>query len=225
MNARILVFARAPEPGRAKTRLIPALGAEGAARLQGALLDDALTRARAAGPIAIELWGTGTDPDGILRRAAARHGASLHDQCDGDLGRRMHAALDRATTRGVPAIALGTDAPGLTSAAIARAGALLESADAVLAPALDGGYVLLGLQRCDSALFEDIEWGTERVLSVTRARLDALGWRRAELPPQWDLDRPEDLDRLAALGQPWCDYLAARPGKEPLNPGTTDEHR
>jgi rSAM/selenodomain-associated transferase 1 len=200
MRAAILVFARAPEPGRAKTRLIPALGANGAARLQAALIDDTLARARAASPAAVELWGTGDDPDGFLAAVAARHGATLHRQVAGDLGVRMHTALERSTAEGRPAIALGTDAPGLAAAAIAEAGARLETADVVLAPALDGGYVLLGLHACDPALFSDIAWGSEQVLATTRARADALGWTRAELALQWDLDRPDDLARLADLG-------------------------
>ena len=74
MNVRIVVFARAPVPGRAKTRLIPALGPEGAARLQAALLEDTLQRARAAGPAGLELWGTGDDPHGWLPAAAKKVG-------------------------------------------------------------------------------------------------------------------------------------------------------
>lgn len=203
MNARILVFARAPVAGRAKTRLIPALGAAGAARLQATLLEDALGRARAAGPAALELWGTGEDPEGALSAAAARHGAVLREQCPGDLGVRMHAALSRATADGTPALIAGTDAPGLTTADIAQAGQALVDHDAVLAPALDGGYVLLGLWRAPGTLFTGIEWGTQRVLQATRARLDELAWRVHELPFQWDVDRPEDLARIQALGGHW----------------------
>ncbi len=207
MNARIVVFAKAPVAGRAKTRLIPALGAEGAARLQAALLEDALQRARAAGPAGLELWGTGDDPEGWLPTLAARHGASLHEQCDGDLGARMHNALARATADGTPALIIGTDAPGLTAAAIEQAGDNLLRHDAVIVPALDGGYVLLGLRQAPTALFTGIDWGTDRVLAATRARLRALAWRFDERPAAWDVDHPEDLERVRALGGHWPAYL------------------
>lgn len=207
MNARILVFAKAPVAGRAKTRLIPALGAEGAARLQGALLEDALQRARAAGPAGLELWGTGDDPQGWLPALAARYGASLHEQCDGDLGARMQDALARASADGAPALIIGTDAPGLTAAGIAQAGDSLARHDAVIVPALDGGYVLLGLRQAPDVLFSDIEWGTDRVLAATRERLRALAWRVDERPAAWDVDRPEDLERVRALGGNWPAWL------------------
>lgn len=207
MNARILVFAKAPVAGRAKTRLIPALGADGAARLQAALLEDTLRRARAVGPAGLELWGTGDDPEGWLPAAAARFGASLHEQRDGDLGARMQDALARATADGAPALIIGTDAPGLTAASIEQAGASLAWHDAVLVPALDGGYVLLGLREAAVELFTDIDWGTDRVLAATRARLQALAWRVDERPAAWDVDHPEDLERVRALGGHWPTYL------------------
>lgn len=207
MNARILVFAKAPVAGQAKTRLIPALGAEGAAHLQAALLEDALQRARAAGPAGLELWRTGDDPEGWLPAIAARYGASLHDQCDGDLGARMRYALGWATADGAPALIIGTDAPGLTAARIARAGESLARHDAVIVPALDGGYVLLGLRQAPDALFTDIDWGTDRVLGATRTRLRALGWRVDERTAAWDVDLPEDLERVRALGGHWPAYL------------------
>ncbi|WP_070987827.1 TIGR04282 family arsenosugar biosynthesis glycosyltransferase [Halofilum ochraceum] len=215
MNVRIVVFAKAPVPGRAKTRLIPALGPEGAARLQAALLEDALQRARAAGPAGLELWGTGDDPQGCLPAAAARHGASLRDQCDGDLGARMQHALACATADGTPALVIGTDAPGLTPARIEQAGESLARHDAVLVPALDGGYVLLGAHAAPAELFTGIDWGTDRVLAATHARLRTLGWRVDERPVVWDVDEPEDLERVRALGGHWPAYLDGYQGAEP----------
>ena len=203
MKARVLVFAKAPVAGRAKTRLIPALGAEGAARLQEALLEDALRRARAADPPLLELWGTGDDPDGLLADAARRHGAVLREQCAGDLGVRMCTALAAATADGESAVILGTDAPGLGGDAIREADRLLAGHDAVLGPAGDGGYVLLGLHRAVDSLFSGIDWGSAHVLTGTRARMRELGWRHAELATGWDVDRPEDLERVAALGGHW----------------------
>lgn len=207
MNARILVFAKAPVAGRAKTRLIPALGAEGAARLQAALLEDALQRACAAAPIGLELWGTGEDSAAWLPQAAARYGASLHEQCSGDLGARMQGALARATADGTPALIMGTDAPGLSATSIEQAGASLARHDAVLVPALDGGYVMFGMHMAPAELFSDIDWGTDRVLTATRERLRVLDWRVDERPATWDVDRPEDLARVRALGGRWPAYV------------------
>jgi hypothetical protein len=85
----------------------------------------------------------------------------------------------------------------MTADYLARAFALLDGgADAVVGPAEDGGYVLLGLRRMDKRLFEDMAWGTDRVLDQTRERLAVLGWRWQELETLWDVDRPEDLERL-----------------------------
>lgn len=210
MNATLLVFAKAPVAGRAKTRLIPALGLDGAAALQAALVDDTLARARAAAPRALQLWGSAETEDPALADAARRHGASLFAQPAGDLGARMRAALARATADGPPAIVIGTDAPALDADAIASAGALLAGHDAVLGPADDGGYVLLGLHRAEAALFEGIDWGGGGVLAQTRSRLQRLGWHWAELRSRWDLDRPEDLGRLRQLGPQWQRFLSER---------------
>ncbi|MDX1609475.1 MAG: TIGR04282 family arsenosugar biosynthesis glycosyltransferase [Halofilum sp. (in: g-proteobacteria)] len=205
--ASILVFARAPVPGRAKTRLIPALGAEGAARLHRALVNHALGEAAAAGAERLELWAAGDDAAGELAALAAAHGARLRWQAGADLGARMQAALADAVGRGGPALVVGTDCPWLDTAAIDEALARLVTHDAVLGPADDGGYVLLGLHRVEPVLFDGLPWGTERVLDVTRDRLAGLGWCWHELTSRGDIDRPGDLERLRALGPPWSGLL------------------
>jgi hypothetical protein len=202
-GVRLLVFARAPEPGRAKTRLAPALGAEGAARLHAALAEHALREAAASAPAALELWAAGADPSGYLSGLARRHGAKLRTQCGADLGARMRHALAAATADGLPAMIMGSDCPGLDRTAIVEAGATLRSRDAVIVPATDGGYVLLGVHAVHGSLFEDVPWGTEAVLATTRQRLAGLGWHWLELAPRSDIDRPEDLGALAALGPQW----------------------
>lgn len=206
----ILVFARAPVPGRAKTRLIPALGADGAASLHRALVRHALAVAAAAAPDCLELWGTGDDPDDELASLASAAGAELHWQPDGDLGDRMKAALDDAITRQGAALVTGSDCPWLDAAALREAGEALARHDAVLGPADDGGYVLFGMRRVEDVLFDDMPWGTERVLEQTRGRLRSLGWDWFELASRSDVDRPEDLPRLRALGAPWDDLAAGR---------------
>lgn len=213
MNVRLLVFARAPVPGATKTRLAPALGSAGAARLHEALVRHALEAAVAANAREVQLWCAGDDRDQRLARLAAATGAVPCRQHGADLGARMATALAVATADGVPAMVIGTDCPWLDAAVLRDAAQALDAGDAVLGPALDGGYVLLGLHRVAASLFEDIAWGTTQVLAETRARLRALGWTWRELDARPDVDRPDDLVRLAALGPPWSELcIAPRPG-------------
>lgn len=200
----ILVFARAPEPGRAKTRLIPALGPDGAAALHRALLRHALASAADVAAARLELWGTGDDPREELADLAAEFGAELRWQVEGDLGRRMQAALTGAVARDGSALVIGSDCPWLDAVAIRRARAELDTHDAVLGPAHDGGYVLFGMKHVAATLFDDMPWGTACVLERTRERLAALGWRWFELESRSDVDRPEDLPGLRALGSKWA---------------------
>lgn len=197
-GTRVLVFAKAPRPGLAKTRLVPVLGDEGAAALHARLVKHALETARRAGLGAIELHGAPADDD-FLRDCAERHGAALIDQTDGDLGARMAAALESALAVSARAVLIGSDCPALTPRHLrAAARALHEGHDAVFAPAEDGGYALIGLTRCDPRLLENISWSTAAVMDETRERLLALGWRWRELDTLWDVDRPEDYERLVA---------------------------
>jgi rSAM/selenodomain-associated transferase 1 len=196
LTTPIIVFAKAPRPGAVKTRLIPALGAAGAARLHERLVERTLATAAAAGVGALELCG---DPasDPFLAARAAAYGATLTGQGPGDLGARMHRAFERALVGGSAAILIGADCPALTLEYLREAGEGLASGyDGVIGPAADGGYVLIGLARVHSSLFERIRWGGPDVLEDTRARFGALGWRCRELDALWDIDRPEDLERL-----------------------------
>ena len=200
-DTRIIVFARAPEPGLAKTRLIPLLGAARAAALQRILIDRAISTALAAGIGPVELWCAPSALHPLLTGCAEYHGIGAASQCDGDLGARMlHAAVTAlaATPR---VIIIGADCPALTAGDLQRAAsALANGEDAVLIPAEDGGYVLIGLKWWDARLFTDIAWGTDQVMAATRERLAALAWRWREFPPAWDIDRPADFERLAASG-------------------------
>ncbi len=188
--ARLLVFAREPVPGRVKTRLIPALGAAGAAELYRRLLAHSLVTAGALQAVRVQLW---CDNGGEGCRALAQHfGATLFQQRGRDLGERMHRALSTPPP-GAPSVLIGSDCPGYTPAYLRSAFAALRELDAVLGPALDGGYVLIGVRRSHVRLFEDIEWGGSAVLQTTRERLRELGWRWLELPALGDVDCPEDL--------------------------------
>lgn len=200
-DTRVIVFARAPEPGAAKTRLIPLLGAGRAAALQRILIDRAISTALAAGIGPVELWCAPSALHPLLTSFAETHGIGAVSQCDGDLGARMLHAAVTALAAAPRVIIIGADCPALTAGDLQRASAALANGDdAVLIPAEDGGYVLIGLKWWDARLFTDIAWGTEQVMTATRERLAALDWRWHELPPAWDIDRPADFERLAASG-------------------------
>ncbi len=198
-GVQVAVLARAAVPGAAKTRLIPLLGADGAAALQSQLTQQALRRA-AATRAPVTLWVVG-EPDEPVRRLAGELGAAIHPQAEGDLGDRMLAALRHATAHGCAGIVIGTDCPAQTSHDLATAATLLVDHDVVLQPAHDGGYVLIGMQKPHAGLFERMRWGTDSVLSATRARIVRLGLNCAEMQALPDLDRPEDVKH--ALAQGW----------------------
>jgi rSAM/selenodomain-associated transferase 1 len=194
-NGRILVFAKAPEPGAVKTRLIPSLGAAGAAALAARCILNTVAMARDCQAAPVELH---VSPD--IRHPffqALPDAPPLSPQHGDDLGERMHGALAAALADAEFALLIGTDCPALGCDYLRQAcAALAEGRDAVLGPAEDGGYVLIGVRRSVPALFDGVEWGSDRVLEQTRQRLVELGWKCLELPTLWDLDRPEDLARL-----------------------------
>jgi len=193
----LIVFAKAPVPGLAKTRLIPALGADGAAQLAERLLAHTLAVAHSAGFDTIELCVTPDTAHPCFTRLANRHpGLVLSLQGEGDLGERMHRALVRRLASGAPVVLIGTDAPALDSEALRTAAAALQTHDAVFVPALDGGYALVGLSRPAPTLFHGMPWSTAEVMAQTRARAQQTGLCWAELPPVADIDVAEDLVHL-----------------------------
>lgn len=201
LDVAVLVFARAPLAGRVKSRLVPRLGETGAARLHLRLTRHALRTATAAGcgPVELHL----TEQHALLSKCFIQRGA--------DLGYRMHRALSRALQRHRGAIVIGTDCPALRPADLRRAARLLAGGcDVVLGPAEDGGYVLIGARRVSQLLFDGIEWGTSGVYATTVNKLDAQGYRWRALRVLWDVDRPQDLERLRALRFPSAPRRSAR---------------
>jgi uncharacterized protein len=190
----LILFAREPVAGQVKTRLIPALGGEGAAQLYRRLLGIALRAGAATPGVRRRLWCTGMPADGgECARLAAAHGFTWHPQPEGDLGARMAAALAEALVTADRAVLIGSDCPDYNADYLSAAFAALDDHDAVLGPAADGGYVLIGLRRPAPALFADIHWSTCAVLAETRTALRRIGLTWTELPTLRDLDRPEDL--------------------------------
>ena len=183
MTPEIAIFARWPEPGKAKTRLIPTLGAEGAAQLYRTLLELTVREARASG-LPFHLRVTGGKPEGF--RDWLGDDLDVRDQGGGDLGEK----LTRVPT---PGMMIGSDCPGLTAALLREAGDALSSHEAVIGPADDGGYWLLGLREPCPDLFTDIAWSTDAVFPETMRRLEAKGIAPHLLPELTDIDTGEDL--------------------------------
>jgi rSAM/selenodomain-associated transferase 1 len=188
-----------------KTRLVPLLGEARAADLHRRLVLHTLDVARSATD-RVRLYCAPDTQHPFFAQCAAQHAVPLDRQCRGDLGVRMlHACIEhlRIDSR---VIIVGTDSPALGADHLERAAAALgEGAHIVLAPADDGGYALIGLRRCAPELFQDIPWGTDQVMNVTRVRLERLAWRWVELDTVWDVDRPADYERLEREG--WLDAL------------------
>jgi rSAM/selenodomain-associated transferase 1 len=194
----IAILAKAPVPGLAKTRLAPVLGADGAANLQARFIVHTVATAQSAALGPVTLWVAPDQHHPLFQTIAASPGVALAAQPEGDLGARMMAAVE--TARG-PAIVVGTDCPALTPEHLrAAARALVDGIDVVIIPVEDGGYGLIGMQRPQPALFEGMIWSTSSVMAETRGRLSRFGLSWREPARLWDVDRPADLERLAAAG-------------------------
>jgi rSAM/selenodomain-associated transferase 1 len=194
----LAVIAKEPVAGLAKTRLIPALGAAGAARAAAAMLADTLAAVRTAG---VEPWLCFAPAEAEERLAGMAPGFGLLAQEGGDLGDRLATCLARLLAAGADRVAIvGADTPHVPAATYRRAFALLGRADVVLGPALDGGYYLVAAKAARPELFVGVPMGTEVVLSETLARSARAGLAVALLPPLRDLDRVEDLAAALAAG-------------------------
>lgn len=196
----IQVFAKAPIAGYAKTRLAPVLGEDGAANLHRQLVVRTMEKLLAGGTWPIELWCAPDCTHDLFVELEIHSRVSLHRQQGKDLGERMCHALRDALDRYDRAILIGTDCPDLHAGEIHEAAdALKESDDAVLGPAADGGYTLIGLTNDCPFLFSDIDWGSDRVLHQTRDRLKAAKMHWHELTTHRDLDDPDDLALLSGI--------------------------
>ncbi len=193
----IAILAKAPVPGAAKTRLIPELGAHGAAFLYERMIEHTVAIACEARLGPVTLWAT-SPAHAVFNEIARSFPVRLRRQGDGGLGARMLAAFTAAKG---PALVIGADCPALAAGHLREAAAALaEGKDAVFIPVDDGGYVLVGLRTPAASLFAGMSWGVSTVMAETRRRLAEAGLTWRELEPLWDVDTPADLARLPQLG-------------------------
>lgn len=193
MKTRILVFAKAPRPGQVKTRLIPALGADGAAALAQEMLMRTVQAALEAGCGPVELCGDPEPNDAAWASTRLPDGVERSAQGPGDLGARMARAAQRGIEGDQRVLLIGTDCVEMSAKLLRDAAHALEHCDAFMHPTRDGGYALLALQRFDAVLFDGIAWSTPQVADQTRQRLGALGWHFSEGATLNDVDEPADL--------------------------------
>lgn len=204
--AAVSILAKAPVPGLAKTRLQPLLGPAGAARAQRAFTLRILHTALRASTGPCTLWCAPDPAHRLFRLLTRRFGVHCVAQPEGDLGQRMaHIVAEHFRQHpGLAVLLVGTDCPALGPQHLQAAASALIDHDAVLIPAEDGGYVLIGLREPLPGLFpqvfQGVSWSTARVMAETRERLQAAGARWTELPTLWDVDEPQDWLRLQAQG-------------------------
>ncbi|OGP63224.1 MAG: hypothetical protein A2169_01620 [Deltaproteobacteria bacterium RBG_13_47_9] len=200
-NCRLIVFAKAPLPGGVKSRLLPLLDAETIADLYEQLILCCLRTAVEAAVGPVDLWCTPSTEHPLFLSCSKKFRIELYQQTEGDIGKRMAHAFHETLKKSDSALLMGTDCPSLTCADLKEAKRKLQQGvRAVISPAEDGGYVLLGLCQYEPQIFEGVSWGTKSVLEETRERLGRLGWHWHELPERWDVDRPEDVKRLMSEG-------------------------
>jgi rSAM/selenodomain-associated transferase 1 len=194
----IAILAKSPVAGTVKTRLAMMLSVDGATALHERFVARTVEAAAAAATGPVTLWGSPDERHPYFHQLAQRFPLTLRRQPDGDLGERMQAAVAHA---GVPTLVIGTDCPLMTTAHLRDAAEVLRSgSDAVVIPADDGGYVLIGLSRPVPELFTDMAWSTEGVMMETRQRLRRLGLSWREPTHLWDVDRPSDVRRMRREG-------------------------
>jgi len=193
---RIIILAKEPLPGLAKTRLIPALGKKDAAQLADRLLQHTKTQALAANLGPVELCVTPDKNADYWQPWHKTPRLELTQQTEGNLGMRLAEAAKKGLSYGCPVMLIGTDCPLLDAAYLQTMAEQLTHYDACICPVNDGGYSLLGLKQFNPSLFNSIPWSTNKVAALTTERLRQLNWQYYESKPLWDIDEPQDLPLL-----------------------------
>jgi rSAM/selenodomain-associated transferase 1 len=197
-TCKVIVFAKAPVAGFAKTRLARVIGNQAAANLAARMLSETVAQAVAAKLGPVELCCTPDTTHAQFSFEKQTHALVLSLQGEGDLGQRMCRAFERALQEYPRVLLIGTDAPDLQASQLIEAAHALSGHGAVFAPAHDGGYVLIGLSHAMPSLFEGIAWSTSQVMAQTRSKLAAIGESYFELPALYDIDEAADLVHVPA---------------------------
>jgi len=193
----LLIFAKTPIPGEVKTRLIPGLGEAKAAETYVSLLLHSLEVARRSSINNLELWCSPTIACQLLEQYAGDFMLTLKTQSGMDLGERMFRAIEQTLQHCNKVLLIGSDCPQLSEFDLELASKkLTEGHDVILGPPYDGGYYLIGLTKAHPQLFDDIQWGTDKVFQETRGRVKQLGLKLFELDKKHDIDRLEDLQYM-----------------------------
>ena len=193
----MVIFAKYPAKGMAKTRLQPALGIDGAARMARQLLLHSVEQALATG-FSVEMCVSPAPTDRCWNNLDLPKSLLWSAQAEGDLGLRMLTASQNALEKFENVILIGTDCPDLMNEQIQSAVQQLERYDVTMIPAVDGGYVLLGFKQVDAHLFSNMTWSVSDVAAVTQQRVKDLNWSLAQSEPLVDIDEPDDLQYLPA---------------------------
>jgi len=198
-NKQLIVFIKAPQPGKCKTRLIPYMSAEQASEFYKELVINCLDKATTLEHTDIAIY---TYPDinhPYIKALGERYPVSLKLQSGSDLGERMHHAIQQSLQEYEKCILIGTDCPVLDTRYIDKAFKALDQHDMVLGPAKDGGYVLIGATKIEPSLFNNIKWGTNTVLQQSLNNNEAAAYKTHLLSTLWDIDTPEDYIKYQSL--------------------------
>ena len=196
----IQLFVKAPVKGKVKTRLIPTLGEKEALKLYKAMLEYMMALLCKHRYCNVELWVALDSQHEFIQRMAKQYACTVYAQQGESLGDRMQYALAKGLESKQTVVLVGGDCLSVDLAYIKHAVELLEDKEgAVIGPAEDGGYVLLAVTKLEAAMFEEIEWGSNRVLKQTLRQCARQGYDCQLLDIRWDLDRPDDLQRLAEI--------------------------
>ena len=189
----LIQFARSPQIGSVKTRLVPALGEHGACELHCELVEWTCRTLVEAQLGEVEVHIAGTMDHALFRHCRTLGAGRLVQQRGANLGERMHYAIAEGLARAGRVVLVGSDCPSISRQYLADSLGALERAPLVLGPAMDGGYVLIGARHISTQIFAGVNWGSGSVLAQTKDRLQQIGWDWATLDPLPDIDRPDDL--------------------------------
>ena len=207
-DPQLILLTKKPIPGEVKTRLLPYLSAEDAAQLSIDMTQDTVTQALNAWTGPLRMLAS-PDPDHpALQRIAQRHSISISPQAAGNLGQKMHEALEIGLRNAPAAAILGCDIPTISQSILRFASHKLKQGFNVIGPAADGGFYFAGLTQCKSGMFDQIQWGSNTVFASTVERSASLGIRfDVVLPCLQDIDEYDDLVNLAQISKKYRKYI------------------